>query len=153
MTTNPIRFRIGSEYAGSQETGEFTDSSFAEAVAALQGDHSEEYHRDTPVFVLRVHAETHTVEGDGKRTRTVTYQKGQPVFGERVTLYGRRPSFGTVMKDAEVSWGSGGSISTTEAREQLALMTLATELAEAANAEPPCAKCLAQIAEMEAKFS
>lgn len=152
VSNNPIRIRIGSEYAGDRDTQTFTDSTFAEAVAALQGDHSEGHHKDTPVYVVRVHETTHTVEGDCKRTRTVEYKAGEPLFGERVTIYGRRPAWGSVPKDAEVSFGAGGSTSTQEMRDNIAILTLATEIAEAANAEPYCAKCQKEFAEQEEKF-
>jgi hypothetical protein len=146
-----IRIRIGSEYAGDRETETFTDSTFAEAVAALQGMH-DGLHKGETVFVVNTHAETRTAQGDGRTARTLTYQQGEPIFGEEVAIYGRWV-FQEHFANAQVGWASGGSMSTEEARLKLELITLAISIAEAANAEPPCAKCEAQRAENEARFS
>jgi hypothetical protein len=156
MTEYPIKIRIGSANAGDYETQTYTDSTFNEAVLALQGTHPVEagYHQDTSVYVVATHAETVTVEGDGRRTRTVTYKAGEPVFGYEAQVYGRGQRWGTGnSKDAQPSWSSKSTGSTDEARLMLAIYDLAVRLAEAANTHPRCTGCIAEETERNERYA
>jgi hypothetical protein len=144
MTNYPVRIRIGSENAGDPETRTYTNSTFAEAVAALQGEHDAEhdYHRRGTVYVVATFAEDHTEQHGPKRS--IARKAGEPVFGCSATIYGREIKF-AAWGDAEVSWASGGSMSPDEAELMLTLYRLATEIAKAANAEPICPGCQADV--------
>jgi hypothetical protein len=157
MTNYPVRIRIGSENAGDPETRTYTDSTFAEAVAALQGTHAEPisagYHRRETVYVVATYAEDHD-EYHGPK-RSIARRAGEPVFGASATIYGRDLKFGG-QGDAEVSWASGGSMSPEAAELMLTIYRLATEIARAANAEPFCPACqpeLARYAERAARLA
>jgi hypothetical protein len=149
-----IRIRIGSANAGDYETKTFTNSTFGEAVAALQGEHvkpepgdhpeSTGYHRRNMVYVVATYKADWTKEATSARTRTVSYKADEPVFGFEATVYGRDVSFGTY-KDAEPAWASMGSVTVEEARLQARIIGLAIELADAANAEPACSGCKSEV--------
>lgn len=150
----PIRIRIGSANAGDYETKTYTNSTFAEAVAALQGNHygDTDYHRDTNVYVVATYAEDHTEHHGPKRQ--IERHAGEPVFGFEVTVYGRRLAYGG-SQDAQVSRGSMGSMTTEATQLLINLETLALQLAVAANAEPFCPACqpeLDRYAEREARM-
>lgn len=142
-----IRLRIGSAYDGDSETKQYRNASFADAVVALRGTHtppSEDeggYHRQTVVHVVATYPEQFEEKvGFGRNARTITRQLDEPVFGQEVTVHGRELGFGEP-RDATVSMGSIGSHDTTIARLRIGLLTLATTLAEAVNAEPVCPQC------------
>lgn len=129
----PIRIRIGTEYG--------QDASFAEAVQALQGKH-DGYHQECSVSVVATYGEDVTVPARPGR-REVTYKQGEPVFGHETKVYGRGNRFG-LPKDAQVSWGSMGSLDTYTAQRMVQIHQLALQLAIAANAEPPCPECASE---------
>jgi hypothetical protein len=142
MTTYPIRIRIGSPQNGDFDTKTYIDSTFAEAVAALQGTHTPEngYHRDVSVYVVATYPVDTVVPPASNRHREVTYKAGDPVFGFQAQVYGRRIAY-TDVQDAQPSWSSMGSCSVEEAELQSSLIQLAIQLAKAANCEPFCADC------------
>jgi hypothetical protein len=152
MTDYPIRIRIGSPSNGDPETRTYTDSSFMDAVFALQGCHEDDnsYHRDCSVYVVATYPEDTVVPPASKRHREVTYKAGEPLFGFQAQVYGRRIAY-TDMQDAQPSWSSMGSCSVAEAEIQSDLIQLAIQIAKAANAEPTCPGCMEQIAERKAR--
>lgn len=154
MKNYPIRIRIGSASAGDYETKTYTNSTFAEAVTALQGNHDGDgdHHRDVNIYVVGTYAEDHTEDHGPKRQ--IKRKAGEPVFGLEVTVYGRRLGFGSA-QDAEVSRGSMGSMDTKVTQLMINLETLALQLAIAANAEPFCPACqpeLDRYAERQARL-
>lgn len=159
MSKNEIKLRIGNPYDGDAETKTFHDATVDEAVRALRGEHgkrhgedaSDEYHEGTPVYVVRVWEETTTVEGDGPRPPTVTYDKGAPLFGEAVTVYPRGQAY-DAPKGAEVSWSARGSMSPEDAGDYAALIAYAAGLANAANIGG-CLKCDEQYAARRARYA
>ena len=160
MSKYEIKLRIGSAYDGDPETKQFHDATVEEAVAAIRGEHgksrhgedaSDEYHEGTPVYVVRVWDQDTTIPGDGRRTRTVTYQAGAPRFGEEVTVYPRRQKF-DAPGNAEVSWSSRGSMSAADATDYAEMIAYAAGLANMANAKS-CQKCETQYAERQARWA
>src|SRR5258705_13311048 len=103
-----IRIRIGSANAGDYETHTYTNSTFAEAVTALQGQHADgsDYHRRNMVYVVATYRTDHTEQHGPKRS--LERKADEPVFGFEVTVYGRDLSFGGA-KDADVARGSMGA--------------------------------------------
>jgi hypothetical protein len=135
-TEYPIRFRVDSEYTN--------DATAEEAVAALRGEHGpgeDGYHRSKSVSVVRVYPETVTVPA-GPGRREVTYQAGEPLFSQRVTVYGQDTGF-TELRGAQVSWSSLGACDVDETNAYVELLRLATGLAAAAN-QKFCARCEAE---------
>jgi hypothetical protein len=140
---NPIRIRIGTPNAGDAVTQTYTDSTFAEAVAVLQGTHDDDYHRDETVYVVATWPEDTFVPAQGRGRRDVTYKAGEPLFGFAATIYGRGLSFGE-MKDAQPSWASMGTCPVEEAELQVDIIQLAIQIAKAANSQPHCPGCVAE---------
>lgn len=144
----PIRLRIGSPHAGDRATGQYTNATFTEAVAALLGTHSGTgpggYHQRTNVHVVATYAEAFTEEPPKhlRGGKGITRSVGEPVFGHEVTVYGIDTAYGKP-KAAQVSAGSIGAMDTTTAALHIDLLTLATNLAVAANTAPVCAVCQA----------
>jgi hypothetical protein len=151
MNEYPIKIRIGSANAGDYETKTYTDSTFNEAVLALQGTH-EDYHRDTGVYVVATYPNTYTETLDRRTGRTTERYAGQPVFGYEAHVYGRGQKYGD-SKDAQPSWSSMSTASTEEARMMLGIYDLATRLAEAANTHPRCTGCIAEEAERDERHA
>jgi hypothetical protein len=159
-----IRIRIGSANNGDYETKTYINSTFAEAVAALQGEHAvgvaisdtdtaAHYHRRVSVYVVATYLADHD-EYHGPK-RTIARHADEPIFGFEVTVYGRDLAFGEP-RDAEVSRGSMGGMTTDQTRMLIDLETLALNLALAANAEPFCPACrpeLDRYAERKARLA
>jgi hypothetical protein len=152
MTEYPIRIRIGSQNAGDPETQTYTDSSFAEAVKALQGSHDgdDSYHRDVSVYVVATYGEETHVPAIPHQRREMTYRVGEPVFRFGAQVYGRQIAYGGT-RDAQPSWASMGSTSVEDAKIQMSCIQLAIQLAEAANAEPPCPGCAEEMEKRQAR--
>jgi hypothetical protein len=140
MTNYPVRIRIGNTHAGDYETNTYTNSTFADAVAALQGSHSHDgdYHRSVSVYVVATYEQDHTEHHGPKRQ--IERKADEPVFGYEATIYGREIAFGG-QRDSRPSWASKGAGDTDEAELMLSLYQLAVQIAKAANAEPFCADC------------
>lgn len=151
---HPVRIRIGSPNNGDSETQTYIDSTFADAVKALQGTHDGEdsYHRDTSVYVVATYAEDITVPAIPHRRREVTYRADEPVFGFQAQVYGRRIAYADV-QDAQPSWSSMGSCPVEEAELQSELIQLDIQLAKAANAEPTCPGCVEEITARKARLA
>jgi hypothetical protein len=147
ITGLPIRIRIGSANAGDYATRTYTDSTFDEAVLALQGKHGTEddtsYHEATSVYVVATYPETFEENlGSEQKPRMVTRDAGQPVFGLEAQVYGRGRKYAE-QSNCEVSMSSTTS-NTSEARIRLEIFDLILRLAEAANTWPRCIECVAQ---------
>jgi hypothetical protein len=146
--TFPIRYRIGSYNDGIY--GKYRDATDQQVIKALQGVHEASgYHRDITVYVVRVWPETTTVPAQGRGRREVTYEQGEPAFGEQVTVYGRGQRYGGP-NDAHVSFASGGG-TPAEVTAFIEMLALATGLAMAANANPVCQECAKEAAERQAR--
>lgn len=143
-----IRIRIGSANNGDYETKTYTDSTFTEAVLALQGTHND-YHNDVSVYVVATYPESFTETLD-RRGRTAERYAGQPVFGYEGQVYGRGRHFAT-HKDAVPSWSSHTADTIEDARLMLNIYDLVTRLAEAANTHPRCAACVQDDVERAAR--
>jgi hypothetical protein len=146
-----IRIRIGNANAGDYETKTYTNSTFAEAVTALQGTH-DKYHKREMVYVVATYTTDHT-EYHGPK-RQIERHVDEPIFGFEVTVYGRDLRYAEY-SDCEVARGSMGGMTTDQTRMLIDLETLALNLAIAANAEPTCPGCqpeLDRYAERQARL-
>lgn len=158
ITSLPLVIRLNSANEGDWETKTYTDATFDEAVAHLQGTHrtyedGSGGHKDNYVYVVATYPETFEEEIDSWRNdgRKVTRHAGEPVFGYEARITGRGQKYAS-HSFCEVGMASGTE-QTAAARLRLSIYELAIRLAEAANTWPTCEQCLSEEAEREAKWA
>jgi hypothetical protein len=123
MDNVQLRIRIGNSYAG--DNGVFTNSTMAEAIAALD---------ETPVYVVGCYIKAFEEEvGFGRSKRTITRKTDQPVYGLEVTVNPKYSAFGGA-RQAEVNWSALGAQDTDTTLLYVQLLQVAANLAQCANA-------------------
>lgn len=137
MENIQVRIRVGSAYDG--ENGVYRNATFAQAVEALQGTKDEDGTiRAQNVYVVGTYVQGFTEDlGTRTKPRPVERKTDEPIFGLEVTIYSLRSNYWGAkggVHPAEVNWSALGSSTPEVTTFYAGLLTLASQIAGAANA-------------------
>lgn len=131
-----IRFRANRGYG--------PDLTFAQAAQAAAGDNDRGYWHGEYISVVAVYAER-TVEPAAYQVIEKVHEAGEPVWGLEVTVNPRDERY-AALAPAQVNWSALGTQDTATAQLFAELITLAAQIADAANAAPVPADVAAELA-------